>query len=298
MEPIAFVSDDAGGIEGQVATSSVPVRRLRDRMRDEVDVLLVPPGDSAPDESSLRLMGIDSVLLCTRVPDVPTFGAQIRHLDGMVAAELGVARGAGYGLKRAADLALAIPLGFLAAPIVALAALAVKLANPGPAFYRQSRIGREGKDISILKLRTMYRDAESRLAAVLESDPSAKAEWQSRFKLSNDPRVLPGIGVFLRRSSIDELPQIWNVIKGDISLVGPRPFPSYHLAALPLEFRALRASVSPGLTGMWQISCRSDGDIESQRLQDTFYIRNRSLWLDVYVLIETLPAVIRGRGAR
>jgi lipopolysaccharide/colanic/teichoic acid biosynthesis glycosyltransferase len=300
MDPVAFIVPDeptAPSAFGDGQTP-LPVWRARDCIARSFDALAVPAGRAPPHNEALPCIGTATVLLFAPTGDLATFGAQVRHFDGSVAVELGGARRQADKLKRATDLLLTVPLAILAAPVVAVLALAIKLVDPGPALYSHQRVGRHGRMISVLKLRTMYQDAESRLAAMLEADAVAKAEWKRRFKLSNDPRVLPRIGWFLRHSSLDELPQLWNVIKGDIALVGPRPFPPYHVEAFPPDFRTVRASVPPGLTGVWQISCRSEGDLEAQRLRDAFYIRNRSLWLDIYVILATLPAVLRARGAK
>lgn len=200
-------------------------------------------------------------------------------------------------LKCVMDYFLGLPLTLVALPIMGLAILWIKRVSPGPALYIQEREGYRGRTIRIYKLRTMYPDAEERLSRYLEENPEAKQEWERFFKLKRDPRVLPGVGYFLRRTSLDELPQLLNVLKGEMSLVGPRPFPRYHLEKFSQEFRQLRQSVLPGLTGLWQVSARSDGDLEIQEAQDTYYIRNWSLWLDLYILARTAWVVLMRKGA-
>lgn len=200
-------------------------------------------------------------------------------------------------LKRVLDLTVAIPALLLVSPFLAIMVAIIKVVNPGPAFYVQEREGQHGKMIRIWKLRTMYVDAELRLQKLLAENPEASAEWQRRFKLKNDPRILPWIGFFLRKYSLDELPQLWNVINGTMSICGPRPLPNYHLEAFDEEFRTLRRKVLPGMTGLWQITVRSDGDIEAQKRLDTYYIRNWSLWLDLYIIARSVLVVLKGQGA-
>jgi len=202
-----------------------------------------------------------------------------------------------YYLKRAADYALGLPLFLVSAPVIALMALWIKRVSPGPAFYTQQREGRHGKLVRIWKLRTMYLDADQALERYLASNAEARAHWHKFFKLPSDPRVLPGIGHLLRRTSLDELPQLWNVLRGEMSLVGPRPFPRYHMESFGDRFRRLRGSALPGITGFWQISERSDGDLKVQERLDTYYIRNWSPWLDAYILARTVVAVLSCRGA-
>jgi lipopolysaccharide/colanic/teichoic acid biosynthesis glycosyltransferase len=205
--------------------------------------------------------------------------------------------GRNWLIKRVLDYILVVPLFLFSLPIVAMAALWIKKVSPGGAFYTQEREGYDGRLIRIWKLRTMYPNAEQVLERHLDENPEARDEWLRFFKLKKDPRILPGVGQILRKTSLDELPQLWNVLKGEMSLVGPRPFPAYHLDSFDLEFRRLRQRVLPGLTGLWQVSERSNGDLTVQRSLDTYYIRNWSIWQDIYLLVATLRAVLLSRGA-
>lgn len=200
-------------------------------------------------------------------------------------------------VKRAVDIGLAAVLLLLSLPIFALLAPWIRWVSGGSAFFYHLREGLHGERFRVWKLRTMYPDAAAHLKAHLERHPDARIEWGRFMKLRNDPRVLPFIGRILRRSSLDELPQLWNVLRGEMSLVGPRPLPDYHLAAFDADFRQNRRQVRPGITGLWQVTARSQGDLEVQKKLDTYYIRNWSLWHDLYILYRTPAAVLARRGA-
>jgi Undecaprenyl-phosphate galactose phosphotransferase WbaP len=200
-------------------------------------------------------------------------------------------------LKTTMDRAIALPLFLASLPVLVLASIWIKLASRGPAFYRQTRQGLAGSRLAVWKLRTMHVGADGQLEEWFRAHPVDREYWKLHFKLKRDPRVVPVIGRLLRTTSLDELPQLWSVLKGEMSLVGPRPLPDYHLEQFPREFRALRTRVLPGLTGLWQVSARSDGDLKVQEALDTYYIRNWSPWLDLYVVARTVMAVLRARGA-
>ena len=198
-------------------------------------------------------------------------------------------------IKRAIDFVLASAGGLLALPLFAVIALWIRLDSPGPVFYLQERLGKDGKRFLAVKFRTMYQDAEERLSQILAHDPVFREEYEMFHKLRNDPRVTRA-GRFLRKLSLDELPQLWNVLKGEMSLVGPRAY-------LPRELPAMAGSeriilrVLPGVTGLWQVSGRNEISFGGRLEIDTYYVRNWSIWLDLYILARTAWVVIFGRGA-
>ncbi|WP_073051945.1 sugar transferase [Kaistia soli] len=258
-------------------------------------------GASGPGSEALAAMRREfaEVVLLADTPNLRLSGLQPADFNGEIGLRLasGEKRPSVGPARRALDLAIALPAALLVAPIIAIAGAAIYAADPGAIFYWQKREGLGGKPVRVLKLRTMYQDAESRLEMLFDAEPDLRAEWLAHFKLREDPRILPIVGHILRSTSCDELPQLLNVIAGQMSLVGPRPFPEYHLLAMNAEFRHKRRSVVPGLTGLWQISERSNADIELQRQLDEFYIDNRSIWLDLHIIISTIPAVLRRGGA-
>jgi len=197
--------------------------------------------------------------------------------------------------KRAMDVAGAAALLLLTAPVFLLIAALVRM-DGGRVFYAHERIGRGGRGFGCLKFRSMVADADRRLAALLERDPAARREWESTRKLKDDPRVT-WVGRFLRATSLDELPQLFNVLRGDMSLVGPRPVQAAELAAFYGAAAQHYLSVRPGLTGPWQISGRNDTSYAQRVALDVAYVARPSLLTDVKILLRTPVAVLARRGA-
>ena len=175
-------------------------------------------------------------------------------------------------------------------------AILIKLSSRGPVFYRAKRLGKHGKTIYVLKFRTMNPDADAKLEQLLAENPELKAEWKKNFKLENDPRITK-IGNFLRKTSLDELPQFINVIKGEMSLIGPRPIVEKEVAYYGNDYKVF-SSVKPGITGLWQVSGRSDIDYDERVALDVFYVNNWSIWMDLYIFAATFNAVLFRRGAK
>lgn len=197
-----------------------------------------------------------------------------------------------YTVKRWFDVVLALLGLFCLIPLFIIIAVAIKLSSPGPIIFSQIRVGRYGRYFCFYKFRTMYVDAERRRKELLAQNQSTDGVI---FKMKKDPRITT-IGRILRKLSLDELPQLLNVLLGDMSLVGPRPPLPHEVALYTLEERK-RLNVIPGLTCLWQISGRSDVPFKQQVKLDHEYIISRSLWRDLWILLRTIPAIISGRGA-
>ncbi|GEA17244.1 undecaprenyl-phosphate galactose phosphotransferase WbaP [Moorella sp. E306M] len=198
-------------------------------------------------------------------------------------------------LKRAFDLAVGSVILLISAPLMAAIALAVKLDSPGPVIFAHRRIGRGGREFKCYKFRTMVVNAEAVLQEYLRKDPALRAEWERDFKLKNDPRVTR-VGRFLRKTSLDELPQIFNVLKGEMSLVGPRPIIRKEVLRFGPYINDFYL-VRPGITGLWQVSGRNDIDYPERVRLESWYVHNWSLWLDIIILIRTVGVVLARRGA-
>lgn len=198
-------------------------------------------------------------------------------------------------VKRTLDIAIsAVALLFLGPLLIALAVL-IKSNDGGPALFRQTRYGLNGKEFSCLKFRTMLTNSSEVLDNLLATDRAAAAEWAKDQKLRNDPRVT-SIGKFLRKTSLDELPQLLNVLKGEMSVVGPRPIVKSEQSKYGLDYGHY-CSVKPGITGLWQISGRNDTTYDERVAYDVEYARNWSVWLDLKILFLTIPAVLFSKGA-
>jgi Undecaprenyl-phosphate galactose phosphotransferase WbaP len=193
------------------------------------------------------------------------------------------------------DLALTVTGGLLISPILLGIAALIKLESRGKVFFGHERLGRDGEKFTAWKFRTMVADADAALERYLQANPELRAEWEENRKLKNDPRITR-VGKILRKTSLDELPQILNVLKGEMSLVGPRPIVEDEVPYYGSRFKLL-TFVPPGITGLWQVSGRTDTSYDTRVRLDEYYVRNWSIWLDISILMRTFLVVIKGEGA-
>lgn len=237
------------------------------------------------------------------IPDmkgIAVTGTELRHFfkeqTMIIEIKNNLAQPLNYAAKRLIDYAAGLAVFLLAAPFLLFISRLIKKDSPGPALLKQERIGKNGKPFLCYKFRTMHNDAEERLKKILAEDPAAREEWEKYWKLKDDPRITK-VGQWLRSTSLDELPQVLNILKGEMSLIGPRPY-------LPRETEFLAAEgetilkLPPGITGLWQVSGRSNTSYDFRLAMDSWYVKNWDLWLDVMIIFKTVGVVLNREGAR
>lgn len=274
--------------------------RIRAEEAGADTVVVALSGDDASEAvlaASMKEAGF-SVILVPKVVGFPASGLRTQYIMGqetlLLLDRADVAPQLSRGMKRLFDvLVTSAMLTAAAVPMLIVASLVKR--DGGPAIFGHERIGNGGIPFKCLKFRSMATDADARLKALIEDDADAREEWERSRKLKNDPRVTR-IGRFIRKTALDELPQLINVLKGDMSLVGPRPVTRSEMAMYG-EAATLYESVRPGVTGLWQVSGRNDLSYEERVSLDTWYVRNWSPWHDIAILLKTVPALLSRRGA-
>ena len=264
-------------------------------------VIALEHGQNAAREKWLRRLArwkVEDISVIPAMRGVPLYGTDISYFFSHEVAMLKLRNNLRYWpariLKRLFDLFAALALLAVGWPLLAYIAWRIR-EDGGPAIYAHKRVGQSGKVFACYKFRSMRVDAEEQLRDLLASDPALRVEWEKEFKLKDDPRVT-AIGQFLRRTSLDELPQLFNVIKGEMSLVGPRPVVRKELERYGDDVDYF-LMVRPGMTGLWQVSGRNDTNYETRVYLDTWYVKNWSLWYDIAILFKTIRVVLNREGA-
>ena len=237
------------------------------------------------------------VLVIPNLFGLSSLWVSAKELGGMIGLEVSqtLSHQVPLFLKRCFDLILATALTLAISPALILLYLCVRVSSPGPVFYGQRRVGRDNRTFTAWKFRSMVADADDVLQQHLDADPDLREEWALTHKLKRDPRVTT-VGRIMRKTSLDELPQIWNVFRGEMSVVGPRPIVPAEVAKYGKRFDLYR-KVAPGITGLWQVSGRNNTTYEARTEFDEYYVRNWSVCLDLYILFRTVKTVIFTEGA-
>lgn len=241
--------------------------------------------------------GFQHVMVIPNLHGVTNSAVVARDLSGTLAVEIkqNLLDPWAQSLKRTLDLFGAVVGGFFISPLLLTIALLIKLDSPGPVLFGHRRLGARDEHFHCWKFRTMHVEAERMLNEYLQGHPSLQAEWEQNHKLRDDPRVTR-IGRLLRKTSLDELPQLWNVLRGEMSLTGPRPIVDAEVPKYEKDYELYRR-IRPGMSGFWQVGGRSDTDYKERVAMDSYYVRNWSVWLDVIILVRTVKIVLFGRGA-
>jgi undecaprenyl-phosphate galactose phosphotransferase len=291
----------------EVNGCNIPVKRMGEQCEEALRALGAPhvvvalESDDMWEVSKLLLgksLPYSSLTIAPTMRGLPMAGMEMLHFFKhdvlMLRVQNNLARQVPQRIKRTFDLVAASMLLVALAPLFAYVMISIRRSGPG-VFFGHTRIGKDGKSFKCYKFRTMVPNAQELLQELLERDPEARAEWARDFKLKNDPRVTT-VGAFLRKTSLDELPQLWNVINGDMSLVGPRPVIEEELERYENK-KDFFLQAKPGMTGLWQVSGRNDVTYEERVRLDAWYARNWQMWYDIVILLKTVKVVFGRAGA-
>lgn len=299
-EPVALFDDDPSKHGLQVAGVPVTGHTAQVWYAAPVAILAMPGAGRQVTVGLLDgpLRAYRHVILIPDLFDVQSLWASTHDLGGILGVHIThtLVDPLQRRWKRVLDLALVLISAPFWVPLCLLIGALIWLEDRHSPLFLQARVGVGGGMFKTWKFRTMLPHAEAALQQHLAADPALKAEWEKNYKLRRDPRITR-VGGLLRKTSLDELPQLVNVLRGEMSLVGPRPLPIYHQEELPVEVQQLRREVRPGMTGLWQVSGRSDAGHQGMIQLDPYYVRNWSVWLDLIILFRTMRAVIRSAGA-
>ena len=281
-------------------TMALPINAIKHGMEDtRFDVAIFAPSSNLSIDKYARVLNRNfrKVILVRQTDGLGSVWVEPRDLDGQLGLEFRyhLLDRPSLWVKRAIDLVVASLLLFLLSPLLGLLVLLIMIDSPGPIFFRQERTGRNFKHFKVLKFRTMIVNAEQKLQQLLKESPETRSEFEQYHKLEKDPRVTR-VGKLLRRFYLDEFPQLWNVLKGDMSLVGPRPVLDYEINKME-AYAPIILRVKPGMTGWWQVTSRHQIDFLQRVRTEEYYISNWSLWMDFYILMKTAWVVLGGKGA-
>lgn len=306
-EVIGFVDDDPEKFGTRI--DGIKVHRGIDKAlayinrADVADIFIAMPGAGKD-----RLQGIinhlqhkvERILFVPDIFGIAVLGTNLQHFSNEEAFALemknNLSNPVNIAIKWIFDIMVSLLLLPLLLIIIIVIGILIRIDSPGPVIFSQERIGKKGTTFRCMKFRSMYLDAEERLSHILKADPAARKEWEEFYKLRDDPRITR-MGKFLRTTSLDELPQIFHVLTGKMSLVGPRPVTREEIDMYYKDLAELCFSVSPGITGLWQVTGRSNASYDYRISLDAWYVRNWNVWLDLVILLKTIRIVIRREGA-
>jgi Undecaprenyl-phosphate galactose phosphotransferase WbaP len=303
FRPVGVIGEPEGlGVDGSESWYAGPWSAAHDvaTQRGAYWAIVVPPEEATTNLTTsiaTYLNTIPHIQVLSELTGLPDHWSQHQQIDGLTGIHLqqNLMLPLPRLMKRLLDIALASAGGLVLTPLLFYIAVAVKLSSRGPILYGHARIGKNGRHFRAWKFRSMLEHSDQVLEAYLEAHPELREEWEKDHKLRYDPRVTR-IGRFIRLTSLDELPQLWNVFRGDMSLVGPRPIVDAEISKYG-PYYGLYTMVQPGITGLWQVSGRNNTTYEARVQLDAYYVRNWSPWMDLYLLIRTMRTVVFAEGA-